>query len=77
MSTRIAPHETFELHEIITLKNISATKAFAMAMLVKDEELKALLQEEFRITQEQVKELKELLMTSDLIRDKSIDSEIH
>lgn len=57
----IALHETFELHEIITFKNICATKSAAMSALVKDPELKNLMQQDFRIGQEHIKELSDLL----------------
>lgn len=61
----IAPHETFELHELITLKNISATKSFAMSVFVKDHELKEIMQQYFRTSQEQIKELCDLLEQSE------------
>lgn len=63
----IAPHETFELHELLTFKNVCATKSVAMAGLVKDPELKAILQQDLSITQGQIRELQSLIQTSDFV----------
>jgi len=64
---KIAPHETFEIHEILTFKNVCATKASAMVRFVKDEELRTLLEEDFAAGQEHIKELQELLRSSQLL----------
>lgn len=64
---KIAPHETFELHELLTFKNVCATKSSAMAGLVKDEELKTLMQQDFTISQGQIKELQTLIQSSELL----------
>lgn len=61
---RIAPHETFELHELLVFKSVCATKSKAMTPFVRDEELKTILQEDFTVSQEQVKELRGLLQKS-------------
>lgn len=60
----IAPHEAFELHEILTFKNICATKSATMAGLVRDEELKTILQQDFSVTQGHIKELRNLMQGS-------------
>lgn len=62
---RLAPHESFELHELLTVKNICATKSSAMANLVKDEELKGLMQKDFTSSQEHIRELRDLLKMSE------------
>ncbi len=62
---RLAPHESFELHELLTVKNICATKSSAMANLVKDEELKGLMQKDFAESQEHIRELRDLLKMSE------------
>ena len=62
---RLAPHESFELHELLTVKNICATKSSAMANLVKDEELKGLMQNDFTASQEHIRELRDLLKMSE------------
>lgn len=61
----LAPHETLELHELITFKNISATKSSAMPALVKDEELREIMQQYFRVSQEHIRELSDLLQQSE------------
>lgn len=66
MSTenRISPHETFDVHELLVFKSICATKSKAMTVLAKDEDLKAILQQDFTVSQGQIKELKGLLQMS-------------
>jgi similar to spore coat protein len=64
MEKGIAPHETFDLHELLTMKNVSATKCFAMSKLVKDEELKSILQQDLAAAKEQIRELEGLIQTS-------------
>ncbi len=63
-NNRIAAHESFELHELITFKNVCATKSSVMAGLVKDEELKALLNQELNTSQEHIRELQDLIQLS-------------
>lgn len=62
---RIAPHETFELHELLTFKNVSATKASSMIGLVQDQELKMLMQQDFSTSQMHIRELKDLIQLSE------------
>jgi similar to spore coat protein len=61
---KIAPHETFDIHELLTIKNISATKCAAMSALVKDSELKDLMRQEFELAQIHIDELSRLLKSS-------------
>jgi similar to spore coat protein len=61
----IAPHETFELHEILTFKNVCATKSATMVGLVKDEELKSMLQKDFTMSQGHIQELLGLIRQSE------------
>jgi similar to spore coat protein len=58
----IAPHEALELHELLTFKNVCATKSASMAALVKDEELKSILQQDFNVGKEHIKELNDLMV---------------
>lgn len=66
---KIAPHETFDIHEILTFKNICATKASALIRFVQDEELKTMLEKDFVTGQEQIKELQDLLKSSQLLEN--------
>jgi similar to spore coat protein len=57
----LAPHESIELHELLTFKNLCLTKAVTMSPLVSDCELKAILKQDVTTTQQHIKELKELM----------------
>lgn len=54
----LAPNESMQLHEILTLKNLSLTKLITMSPLVSDEKLKTILKENIKTTQNHIKELK-------------------
>jgi similar to spore coat protein len=54
----LAPNETMQLHEILTLKNLVLTKAVTMSPLVSDEELKALIKNNIMQSQQHIKELR-------------------
>jgi similar to spore coat protein len=71
---KIAPHETFEIHELLTIKNISATKCAAMSALVKDKELKDIMRQEFDLAQGHIAELSRLIQSS-VLNDDSIITE--
>jgi len=66
---RIAPHETFELHELLTFKNICATKSATMSSLVKDEELKSMLEQDFTMAQGHIRELQSFIKSSEYADD--------
>jgi len=74
---RIAPHETFELHELLTFKNVCATKSSAMVGLVKDEELKTLMQQDFTVSQGQIKDLQDLIQSSELLNQGTESTKNH
>lgn len=63
---RIAPHESFEIHELLTFKNLCATKSAMMSKLVQDEALRTLLVSDVATTKQQVMELKTLLEASSM-----------
>lgn len=54
----ITPHETLQLHELLTLKNLSLTKAITMSPLVEDNELKSIMKENVSGEQIQIGELR-------------------
>ncbi|MBD8068699.1 hypothetical protein [Bacillus sp. PS06] len=54
-------HETLDVHELLTIKNISLTKSTLMSGLVADEELKAILANEAALGQKHIKQLQELI----------------
>ena len=56
-----APHEYFELQDLINFKHLCAVKWAAMAGLAKDEELRAILLTEAETAQKHFLELKDLM----------------
>lgn len=63
----IAPHETFEVHELLTFKTVCANKTAMMAQMVSDAQLKGILQNDLNETKAQIQELKDLLAGSQFI----------
>ncbi|WP_017185752.1 hypothetical protein [Alkalibacillus haloalkaliphilus] len=61
MANQLARHERLEMHEILTLKNISLTKAATMKGLVGCNQLQAILQEDVTKGKQHVEQLNELL----------------
>ncbi len=57
----LANHEKLELHEYLAFKNICATKSTAMSKLANDPGLKALLEDDLKITGRQIQEVTQLL----------------
>ncbi len=62
----IAPHEVFALHNLLTFKNICATKSATMSALASDSELRSLMEQDFSAAQGHIKELKDLMQQSNL-----------
>jgi similar to spore coat protein len=62
IGNRLAPREALELHELVTFKNLCATKSATMTALVKDDELKDLLQQDFETAKEHIRELNDLMV---------------
>lgn len=60
----ITPHETFDLYELLTMRNTCATKFLAMSKLVEDEELRSILQKDLVSSKEHIKELQDLIQVS-------------
>jgi len=57
----LAPHETYELHELLTFKNLCLTKAATMSGLAQDQELKNILQGDVTKTQTQIQRMQEFI----------------
>lgn len=57
----IATHETLELLEILTFKNVCVTKSKTMQGLVSDPELKTILQNDVQTGARQITELTNLV----------------
>lgn len=54
-------HETLELHELLTFKNLCLTKSTTMGPLVQDEELKTILSNDVSGGQQQIQQLQQFL----------------
>jgi similar to spore coat protein len=46
MTKYLGLHETLDLHELLSFKNLCLTKATTMSILAQDEELKAIMSED-------------------------------
>jgi similar to spore coat protein len=57
----LAPHETYELHELLTFKNLCLTKSSTMGALVQDSELKDILQQDVTKTTAQIQRMQEFI----------------
>ncbi|MGP4077757.1 hypothetical protein [Halobacillus sp. K22] len=56
-----AQHEVLEVHEMLTVKSAAAAKSSLMQGLATDKELKELLEEDAKVSQEAIEELKGIL----------------
>jgi similar to spore coat protein len=54
-------HETLDLHELLTFKNLCLTKAATMSVLVQDPELKAIMSEDVVNGTKHIQQLQEFL----------------
>lgn len=57
----LAIHETMEIHEILSFKNVCMTKSFTMQGLVSDPDLKALMQTDVEQSERAIAQLQNLL----------------
>jgi similar to spore coat protein len=62
----MAPDETIQLNELLTLKNLCLTKSITMSPLVSDEELKGILKQDSATTEQHIRELKSLIEKSEI-----------
>lgn len=61
MTKHMALHETLEVHELLTFKNLALTKSLTMSPLVQDEQLKNIMQADAEAGTAFIHRLKELL----------------
>jgi similar to spore coat protein len=54
-------HETLDVHEILTFKNLSLTKTSTMSKLAQDPELKTILEQDADTCSLHIKQLQQLL----------------
>lgn len=60
----IAPHEAFEIHELLQLKNICALKTAGLTDSIADPKLKVILETDLKNSQLQIQELREFVRPS-------------
>lgn len=61
MPRSLAPHETLDLHEILSFKNVCVSKAAAMQGMVNDQQLRSFLVQDVQKGQQMIRELQGLL----------------
>ncbi|SNX75396.1 similar to spore coat protein [Bacillus oleivorans] len=61
MSKYLGLHETLEVHELLTFKNLCLTKSSTMSVLAQDEELKTILSNDVTAGQQHIKQLLQFL----------------
>lgn len=57
----LALHETLDIHELLTSKTLTLTKTTTMSKLVKDPELKEIMEEDAATATRHVEQLQELI----------------
>jgi similar to spore coat protein len=57
----LALHETLDLHELLTIKNLCLTKSATMSALVQDEELKTILANDVTLGQQHIEQLQQFI----------------
>lgn len=62
----ISPHESIQLHELLTFKNLTLTKSVTMTPLVSDKELKTIFQNEAATSKQHIQELSDLMKYSNM-----------
>jgi similar to spore coat protein len=65
----LAPHETYELHELLTFKNLCLTKATTMSQLCQDPNLKGILQQDVDKTSSQVQQIQQFMTNRGAINE--------
>ncbi|MEH7120156.1 hypothetical protein V7128_22440 [Neobacillus vireti] len=61
MTKHLGLHETLDLHELLTFKNLCLTKSSTMSVLVQDEELKSILSDDAQTGVQHIQQLQEFL----------------
>jgi len=54
-------HETVELHELLSFKNVCLAKEIAMQGMVQDSELQSIIRQDIQKSQQHIRELQNLL----------------
>ena len=65
MAKQLAMHEKLEVHEVMTFKTACVAKNKVFSGLVKDPELKAILEEDLELSKKAIKDFRKLLADSE------------
>ncbi|MBL4933658.1 spore coat protein [Clostridium paridis] len=68
----ITPNEAIQIHELLTLKNLSLTKCVTMSPLVSDDELKRILKDDVATGKQHIKELSNLMEKSTIAQSQGL-----
>lgn len=63
-NNKVEPHETLQIHELLTLKNLILTKTVTMLPLVKDPELKEIMQNEVQTVLQHIEDLRNIIQNN-------------
>ncbi|WP_071394012.1 hypothetical protein [Bacillus tuaregi] len=61
MTKYLGLHETIDVHELLTFKNLCLTKSVTMSKLAQDEELKSILENDAKSGTAHIEQLKNFL----------------
>ncbi len=68
MTKLLGLHETLEVHELLTFKNLALTKSIAMSGIAQDAELKALLTATAAAGKKHIHELQKFLIDTEALQ---------
>ncbi|KAA9028408.1 hypothetical protein [Niallia endozanthoxylica] len=61
MTKYLGLHETLDVHELLTFKNLCLTKAVTMSKLAQDEELRAILESDVTTGTQHIQQLQKFI----------------
>jgi similar to spore coat protein len=61
MAKHLAMHETLEVHELLTFKQLCLTKATLMGAFIQDEELRTIFDHDVTLGQQHIQQLQQFL----------------
>ncbi|UJF27753.1 spore coat protein [Planococcus sp. 107-1] len=64
MAKKLAMHEKLEVHEVLIFKTSCVAKSKVFSGLVKDDELRQLLEEDIKLSTKAIKDLRKVLADS-------------
>lgn len=62
---KLAPHELLDLHELLSFKNLCATKSSTMQGLIEDQKLKDIVSNDLNSTKRHIQDLQNVISSSE------------